>query len=121
VSHQSSVAYPPGPQPVVGIDDTSGSARPTSADVGYQPGATVTAHQPPTWTGSKPAYASQYDAVRTDVAVHTSAEALTAQSLLFGGSSYRVATVVTSLQYSSMATYIWDGTTSAQPGRVIVI
>jgi len=58
-SRQSGVAYPPGPQPVVGVDDTSGIAKPTSADVGYQPGATATAYQPPTWTGSKPAYARQ--------------------------------------------------------------
>ena len=82
---KSGVAYMPGPQPVVGVDDTSGTARPTSADVGRQPGATATAYQPPTWTGSKPAYASQYAAVRTDVAVHTSAETLTAQSLLLLG------------------------------------
>ena len=84
-SRQSGVAYTPGPQPVVGVDDTSGTARPTSADVGRQPGATATAYQPPTWTGSKPAYASQYAAVRTDVALHTSAETLTAQSLLLLG------------------------------------
>ena len=76
-SRKSGVAYMPGPQPVVGVDDTSGIARPTSADVGRQPGATATAYQPPTWTASKPAYASQYAAVRTDVAVHTSAETLT--------------------------------------------
>ena len=75
VSRKSGVAYTSGPQPVVGVDDTSGVAKPTSADVG-------TAYQQPTWTRSKPAYASQYAAVRTDVAVHTSAETLTAQSLL---------------------------------------
>jgi len=75
VSRKSGVAYTSGPQPVVGVHDTSGIAKPTSADVG-------TAYQPPTWTRSKPAYASQYAAVRTDVAVHTSAETLTAQSLL---------------------------------------
>jgi len=69
-SRKSGVAYTPGSQSVVGVDDT---ARPTSADVGRQPGATATVHQPPRWTGSKPAYASQYAAVRTDVAVHTSA------------------------------------------------
>jgi len=74
-SRQSGVAYTFGPQPVVGVDYTSGIAKPTSADVG-------TAYQPPTWTGSKPAYAGQYAAMRTDVAVHTSAETLTAQSLL---------------------------------------
>jgi len=85
VLRQSDVAYTPGPQPVVGFDDTSGTARPTSAVVGYQPGATATAYQPPTWTESKPAHASQYAAVRTDVAVHTSAETLTAQSLLLLG------------------------------------
>ena len=29
------VVYPPGPQPAVGVDVTSGVARPTFADVGY--------------------------------------------------------------------------------------
>ena len=47
-SRQSGVAYLPGPQPVVGVDDTLGTARPTSADVGRQPGATATVYQPPT-------------------------------------------------------------------------
>jgi len=84
-SRQSGVAYPPGPQPVVSVDESSGTARSTSADVGHQPGATAIAYQPPTWTGSKRAYASQYAAVRTDVAVHTSAETLTAQSMLLLG------------------------------------
>jgi len=44
-SRKSGVAYTPGPQPAVGVDDT---ARPTSADVGRQPGATATVYQPPT-------------------------------------------------------------------------
>jgi len=95
VSRQSGVAYPPGRQPVVGVDDTSGTARPTSADVGYQPVSTATAYQPPTWTGPKPAYASQYAAVRTDVAVHTSAETACPVTAFVGSSCY-VATVVAS-------------------------
>jgi len=85
VSRQSGVAYPPRPQLAAGVDVTSGIVKPTSADVGFQPGATAAAYQPPTWTGSKPAYTSQYAAMRTDVAVHTSAETLTAQSLLLFG------------------------------------
>jgi len=104
-SRKFGVAYTPGPQPVVGVDETSSTARPTSADVGRQPRATTTVYQPSTWTGSKPAYASQYAAVRTDVAVHTSAETLIAQSLLLlsrhaalVGSSCCVATVVASHQ-----------------------
>ena len=76
------------PQPA-DVDVASALARPTSADVTYQPGAATTTdaavYHPPTWTGPKPAYASQYAAVRTDVAVHTSAETLIAQSLLLLG------------------------------------
>ena len=60
------------------------------------------------------------DVVRTDVAVHTSAET-DCPVTAFVGSSYRVVTVVTSLQYPSVAADIRDSCTSAQPGRVIAI
>ena len=108
-SRKSGVAYTPGPQPAVGVDDT---ARPTSADVGRQPAATATAYQPPTWTGSKPAYASQYAAVRTDVAVHTSAETLTAQSLLLLG---RHAASPQSSPHTSVREWLQTSGTAAPP------
>jgi len=41
------VAYPPSSQSSIGVDVASGIPRRTLADV---------SHQPPTWTGSKPAY-----------------------------------------------------------------
>ena len=111
-SRKSGVAYTPGPQPAVGVDDTSDIARPTSADVGRQPGATATAYQPPTWTGSKPVYASHYAAVRTDVAVHTSAQTLTAQSLLLLG---RHAASPQSSPHTSVREWLQTSGTAAPP------
>jgi len=79
VSRQSgttNIAYPPGSQSSIGVGVASDILRPTLADVSYQP---------PTWTGPKPAYASQYAAVCTGVQVQTPVETLTAQSLLLLG------------------------------------
>jgi len=83
------VAYLPSSQSSIGVDVASDIPRPTLAEVSSHAATYVD------WTQAS--VCSQYAAVRTGVQVHTPVETLYGPVVIVVGSSYCVASVVTSL------------------------